>query len=186
MNIFGKNIMFRAIDEKDTLLMQSWANDPKVQSMLGGWHFPISIQDQNKWISLLSCNSLNQKFIIELINTKVSIGYTNLVSIDWKNRTAFTGLLIGDNNYVGKGLGTESVMTIMKYAFDELDMHTLDTEIIEFNSSSLKTYVERCGWTIQGKKKNWYFRNGKRWDKFILGINIDEYKKLIKDNKYWN
>ena len=158
MNIFGKRIKLRAIEEKDCSLMQTWANDPYIQRMLGGWHFPVSSQDQNKWIASLNCNSLNQRFIIELIETKKIIGYSNLVSIDWKNRNAFTGLLIGDSNYRNQGLGSESVMTLMKYAFDELGMHNLDTDIIEYNSPSLKTYVDKCGWTIQGTKKNWYFR----------------------------
>lgn len=186
MNIIGKRIIFRAIEEKDASLMQTWANDPSIQRMLGGWHFPVGIKDQMSWISLLKCNSVNQKYVIELIDTNIIIGYTNLVSIDWKNRSAYTGLLIGDGNYRGKGLGVESVMTMMRYAFDELGLQNLDTEIIENNFLSLKTYVDNCGWIIQGTKKGWYFRNGKRWNKIILGINNNEYRELIKINKYWD
>ena len=65
-------------------------------------------------------------------------------------------------------------------------MQNLDTEIIENNFLSLKTYVDNCGWIIQGTKKGWYFRNGKRWNKIILGINNNEYRELIKINKYWD
>jgi len=186
MNIIGKNIYFRAIEEKDCLKMQKWANDPSIQKMLGGWHFPVSGQDQNKWLSSLNCNSINQRFVIELIKKKIVIGYTTLTSIDWKNKNAYTGLLIGDSKYRGQGLGVEAVMTVMKYAFNELGMQNLDTDIIEYNSISLKTYVDKCGWTIQGTKKNWYFRNGRWWNKIILGINCNEYKNLIKTNKYWD
>ena len=186
MLIIGKRIFFRAVEEKDCSKLQTWANNSSIQRMLGGWHFPISMQDQNKWISSLNCNSSDQKFMIETIDTNEIIGFTNLVSIDWKNRNASTGLLIGDNNYLGKGFGTEAVMTMMKYAFDELGMHNLDADIIEYNNLSLKTYIEKCGWTVQGNKKKWYYRNGKRWDKIILGINYDEYLIYIKNNKYWD
>lgn len=180
MNIQGKNIIFRAIEERDAEALNKWANDPEIQSMIGGWHFPTSMRDQNHWISALNCNSENQRFAVELLESKEIIGTTNLVSIDWKNRTAFTGAMIGELSNRGKGLGVDIVMTIMKYAFEELDLHQLDTEIIEYNHASLKTYTGKCGWNIQGTKKNWYFRDGKRWDKLILGISRDEYQACAK------
>lgn len=186
MNIFGKKVMFRAIEEDDALILNKWANDPDIQSMLGGWHFPTSMQDQNQWISSLNCNNTNQRFAIELIESKKIIGTTNLVSIDWKNRNAFTGALIGEAGNRGRGLGTDVVMTMMKYAFDELGLNQLDTEIIEYNIASKKTYVDKCGWTIQGVKKNWYYRDGKHCDKMILGISYKDYKNLIVANKYWS
>ena len=71
---FGKKVMFRAIEEDDALILNKWANDPDIQSMLGGWHFPTSMQDQNQWISSLNCNNTNQRFAIELIESKKIIG----------------------------------------------------------------------------------------------------------------
>ena len=186
MNIIGKNIIFRAIEEQDSALLNKWANDPAIQSMIGGWHFPTSMRDQNQWISSLNCNSDNQRFIVELVESKEIIGTTNLVSIDWKNSNAFTGAIIGEGSNRGKGLGVDIVMTMMRYAFEELGLHHLDTEIIEYNEASLKTYTGKCGWKVQGTKRLWYFRRGKRWDKLILGIAREEYFSLIKTNKYWD
>ena len=65
MNIEGKHVLLRAIEPSDLPLLQRWANDPAIQRMLGGWHFPTSMADQEVWFSSLSCNSLNQRFAIE-------------------------------------------------------------------------------------------------------------------------
>jgi len=160
------------------------ANDPEIQKMIGGWHFPTSMHDQKEWVAALSCNSLDQRFAVEIVGSGI-IGSTNLVSIDWKNGSAFTGALIGDEMHRGKGYGLDIVMAMMRYAFEQLGLEHLDTEIIEYNKASLKTYVERCGWQIQGTKDNWYYRDGRRWGKHILGISASRYKDLAESSKYW-
>jgi len=88
MNICGKRVILRAIEEDDLPLLHKWSNDPSIQSMLGGWHFPVSMQDQRKWFSSLSFSSDNQRFAIQAPDIGL-IGTTNLVSIDWQNRNAF-------------------------------------------------------------------------------------------------
>lgn len=177
MNIRGERVLLRAIEREDLLLLNKWANDPETQRMLGGWHFPVSLQDQEVWFSSLSCNSLNQRFAIEADGMGL-IGTANLVSIDWKNRTAFHGMLLGDKSIHGKGYGTDTIRAIMSYAFDELGLHRLDTDIIIYNEASLRVYIEKCGWIEEGRRTDWYFRGGCRWDKILVGITRDRYTQL--------
>lgn len=184
MNIRGKLVELRAIEPVDLTLLQRWANDPDLQYMLGGWHFPTSQKDQHAWLDALSCNSRDQRFAIET-GTIGLIGTANLMSIDWKNRNAFHGMLIGESDVRGKGFGIDSIMTIMRYAFDELGMERLDTDIIEYNGASLKVYIEKCGWVVEGRKVNAYFRQGRFWDKVIVGITRARYRETANASGYW-
>lgn len=177
MNIKGKLVTLRAIEEDDLKLLNNWANDPEIQNLLGGWHFPTSMEDQKKWFSKLSANSLHQRFVIDTDELGI-IGTANIVDIDWKNKNAFHGMLLGDKNIRGKGFGIDTVKAIMKYSFEELGLERLDGSIIEYNLASLKLYTEKCGWEIEGRKKKWYFRNNKFWDKIIVGITKDNYLNL--------
>lgn len=181
MNICGKNIILRAIEEVDLEVLQKWANDPEIQSMLGGWHFPVSGRDQRQWFETLSLNSPNQRFAIEMVGYGL-IGTANLVAIDWQNRTAFHGMLIGDKQWRGKGLAQDSVMTLMRYAFDELGLYRIDTDIIEYNKESIRLYIDRCGWKKEGVRKDWYFRKGKRWDKILVGMTKPDYDAFVNQN----
>jgi RimJ/RimL family protein N-acetyltransferase len=182
MNIIGNSIMLRAIEADDLPMLQRWANDPDIQSMLGGWHFPVSAQDQRRWFDTLSVNSTNQRFAIEAPEYGL-IGTANLVSIDWQNRTAFHGMLLGERVARGRGFAQDTIRTLMRYAFDELELYRLDTDIIEYNSASLSLYTERCGWQKEGVRKGWYFRKGRRWDKIIVGITRDSYGSFIQSAK---
>ena len=185
MNIEGKNVYLSAIEQEDLDLLQKWSNDPEIQYWLGGWHFPVNKNDTQKWYLNLSVNSTNQRFSIFTKDLGL-IGTANLVEIDWKNKNAFHGMLLGDKDIRGKGYGVDTVMAIMKYAFEELGLNRLDGSIIEYNKASIRLYIEKCGWKEEGRQRNWYYRKNRYWDKIILGITKEDYETLIQNNKYWD
>ena len=152
MNIKGKKVLLRAIEPQDLAQLQQWANDPEIQSGLGGWHFPSSSEDQRKWYASLSLGSINQRFALETPDHGL-IGTANIVDIDWKNGNAFHGLMLGDKEIRGKGYGLDAVMTIMRYAFEELGLHRLDGSMIEYNEASLGLYIGKCGWKEEGREQ---------------------------------
>jgi RimJ/RimL family protein N-acetyltransferase len=177
MNLIGTNVVLRAIEKEDLPQLQQWANDPEIQNHLGGWHFPTNANDQEKWFNSLSCNSLHQRFAIETQDLGL-IGTANIVDIDWKNKTAFHGMMLGDKAIRGKGYGVDTVMTIMKYAFEELGLNRLDGSMIEYNQASLKLYIDKCGWKEEGRQRNWYFRKNRCWDRIIVGVTKEDYMEL--------
>ncbi|MBK8614422.1 MAG: GNAT family N-acetyltransferase [Flavobacteriales bacterium] len=184
MNIKGKKVLLRAIEPQDLAQLQQWANDPEIQSGLGGWHFPSSSEDQRKWYASLSLGSINQRFALETPDHGL-IGTANIVDIDWKNGNAFHGLMLGDKEIRGKGYGLDAVMTIMRYAFDELGLHRLDGSMIEYNEASLGLYIGKCGWKEEGRQRDWYFRKGRHWDRILVGVTAADHKELVVTTKYW-
>lgn len=185
MIIKGKKVTLRAIERGDLELLHKWSNDPEINYMLGGWHFPSSMQDQEKWFSSLSLSSNNQKFAIDTPDLGL-IGMANLVDINWKDRNAFHGMLLGNKDMRGKGYGIDTVMAINRYAFEELGLMRMNTTIIANNEPSLGVYTKKCGWVVEGIKKNHYFRKNQWWDEVVVGITKEDYFKLIEENDYWN
>jgi RimJ/RimL family protein N-acetyltransferase len=183
MNISGKKVLLRAIELDDAYLLHKWANDPNLWDLLGGWHFPNSLNSTRAWIEGLQKDPLNQRFAIESENLGL-IGTANLIDIDWKNRNAFHGMMLGDKDIRGKGLGKDTIMAIMRYAFEELNLERLDGSIIEYNTASFQAYT-KCGWKQEGVLRNWYFRKNRYWNKILVGITKSDYFDLIKQNNYW-
>lgn len=179
MNIKGNKVTLRAIEREDLELLQKWSNDPEINYMLGGWHFPSSKRDQDKWFEGLSLMSNNQRFAIDTEDMGL-IGMANLVEINWKDKRAFTGMLLGDKETRGKGYGLDTIMAINKFAFEELGLQRLDSTIISYNEPSIGAYTKKGGWVIEGVKKNAYFRKNKWWDEIIIGITREDYFKWIE------
>ncbi len=184
MNIPGKKVLIRAIEEGDLLQLHAWANDPEIWPNLGGWHFPSNFDSLQGWYTSLKADTLNQRFAIQAVGSGELLGTANLVQIDWKNNHAFHGMMLG-KEHRGKGYATDTVMAIMRYVFDELHFARLDTDIIEYNQASLKLYIERCGWKEEGRLRQWYFRQGRYWDKLLVGATQDDYRQRIARDDYW-
>ena len=185
MNIHGKRVVLRAIEEYDLPQLHKWANDPDIWYLLGGWHFPGSMEYQKKWFASLQSDHLNQRFAIEAPDVGL-IGTANLVEIDWKNNHAIHGMMLGDKEIRGKGYGTDTIMAVMRYAFEELHMERLNSGMIEYNQVSLKVYCMKCGWKEEGRRRRWYFRKNRYWDMIIVGVTRDDYFELVEQNKYWD
>lgn len=179
MNIQGESVVIRAIEVEDLPVLHRWNNDPEIWYNLGGWHFPSSQGELQRWLDTLAQDKLNQRWLV-CTEECGPIGYVNLVSLDWKNRSAFHGLYIGESSQRGKGYAQDTVNAIMKYAFDELGLRRLDTDIIEYNKRSLAFYTKKCGWQVEGEKNDAYYRQGCWWKKYLLGITLDQYREFLK------
>lgn len=184
MNIKGKVISLRAIERGDLELLNKWANDPEIQYMLGGWHAPSSMVVMEDWLKRISSDSLNQRLAIQHDELGL-IGTANLVDINWKDKNAFHGMLLGDKDIRGKGIGVDVVFSIMRYAFEELGLNRLDGSIIDYNEASKKLYLGKCGWKIEGTLRQWYWRKNSFWDKIVVGVTRQDYFDLVKSTNYW-
>ena len=185
MNIKGKVLILRAIEESDLGLLHKWANDPVTQDAIGVVHFPSSMDYHKMWFQNLKNDQLNQRFAIEAPDFGI-IGISSLMNIDWRNNHAWHGVMLGEANIRGKGFGADAVMATMRYAFDELHLERLDGSIIEYNKISYAFYCSKeLGWKEEGRRKNYYFRRGRYWDQIITGITRQDYQELIQRTKYW-
>ncbi|WP_420476665.1 GNAT family N-acetyltransferase [Noviherbaspirillum sp. ST9] len=186
MNIRGKAVTLRAAETRDIELLNKWANDPDIWRLLGGWHFPYSSLCTERWVSDQNNNNLKAHvFCIDAPEVGL-IGTANLIDIDWKNRHAYHGMMLGDKDVRGKGYGLDTVMAVMRYAFDELGLVRLDGGMVELNERSIQFYTRTCGWEIEGRKKNWFYREGRFFDQIIVGITRDGYRALVERTGYWN
>ncbi|MDY6953919.1 MAG: GNAT family protein [Thermodesulfobacteriota bacterium] len=184
MNILGKKVTLRAIEEEDLPILHRWANDPEIWYLLDGWHFPVSMASTKRWYASLQDDGFNQRFAVDAPDAGL-IGTSNLVNIDWKNNHAFHGMMLGDVDIRGKGYGTDAIMAIMRYAFEELHLERLDGSMIEYNEASLYVYCKKCGWKEEGRLRNWYYRKKRYWDKILVGVTRSDYFELAEKTKYW-
>ncbi len=185
MNIHGKLITLRAPEEADLAKLHQWSNDPEIWHMLGGWHFPYSTSSTSDWIASQRANSQQGRvFCIETQDEGI-IGTSSITSIDWKNRNAFHGMMIGAKDLRGKGYALDALFTTMRYAFLELGLERLDGDMIEYNQRSIDFYIRKGGWKREGIRRNWFYRNGQFYDKVIVGVTKRDYLALEKTTQYW-
>ena len=185
MNIKGKKVVIRAIEEKDIPFFHEAINSEELEKNEIRVNFPISkIQQMNWYDSLQKDDHTNYKLAIEYNNSLV--GYTNILNIDWVNRCAWTGIKIFSTEFRGKGIGTDSVMAIMRFCFDVLNLNRLEGFILDHNDASFRLYVEKCGWVVEGTKRQCAYKNGEYINGKYVSILKEDYYALLNKNKYWD
>jgi len=183
MAINGKIIYLRPMEFDDMIYYQDMINDDFIASKVVGWSFPVSMEEQINWFHKASIDSNNKRFTIVLKESNEVVGMLTLTSIDWHNRSATHGIKLLSSCPKGKGIGTDAVITLMKYAFDEVNLNRLDGSWLDYNIASKKLY-EKCGWYEEGCKKEAIYRNGRYHDLKIAGITKKEYLELKEQNDW--
>ena len=184
MNIVGKFVTLRAMSKSDMPMICDMFNDPEIEKNVVGWAFPISLEQQLSWFDNHMNDQGSFRFVIETPEDG-AVGIATLSNIDWKNRTATHGIKLANKEKRAKGIGTDTVMAIMRYAFDELGLHRLDGSWFDTNAAS-KALYKKCGWKEEGVRRSCVFKNGEWRDLTIVGILDSDYRELLSNNHYWD
>ncbi|MFA5039005.1 MAG: GNAT family protein [Candidatus Omnitrophota bacterium] len=179
----GKKVLLRPLEEDDLGFCQVLYNDSHIRDMVVGWDFPSSLRNQKIWFESLCRDKNNIRLIIET-KKEGRIGLTGLWNIDWHNRTALNAIkLLVNSRTRGKGYGRDAIMTMCAFAFFNAGMRKLWCEILDYNIPSLKAYVDKSGWKIEGRLRKHVLKNGAEHDLYFAGCLKEDFLKVpdVKD-----
>ena len=174
----GEKVRLREYKKEDIVPAQNYINNPEVKRLLNpGIPFPTTLADEEKWIESLSATKDVYSFAIETLEDNKYIGGCGINSIDWKNSVAVVGIFIGDKQYWGKGYGTDSMKTLIKFIFEQMNVNKIRLNVFSFNERAIKSY-KKCGFKIEGTLRQELYRDGKYYDDILMGILREEWGQL--------
>jgi len=102
------------------------------------------------------------------------IGDIALQDIDWQNRCCSLGYGLTKLEYRRKGYATDAVKTMLRYGFCHLGFERISSSTQENNIGSQRV-LEKCGFTLEGRERKARYFAGKRYDRFIYGLLVEDY-----------
>ncbi|MDI6707597.1 MAG: GNAT family protein [Candidatus Thermoplasmatota archaeon] len=162
--IKGKKVILRALECKDLKRCWKWINDPEVTKGMGS-AIPKSMYEEEKWYEETLKNSRTKIFAIQV--GKKHIGNISLEKIDYRNRKAALGIMIGEPNYWDKGYGTDAIKTLLSVAFNELNLHKVYLYSLTSNKRAIRCY-KKCGFEVEGLLRDDIFKAGKYQDLLVM------------------
>lgn len=106
------------------------------------------------------------------------IGNVDLHGIDIANRTAELGIMIGEADARGRGLGTEAVRLICDIGFHALGLHSIWLLTFGWNIAGQKAY-EKAGFTEFGRRREARYFDGRYWDDIYYDILRSEFESPV-------
>ncbi len=175
--------------------MTRWINDLAVARGLGPIRGPITEEAELAWFERVVADDAATHFTVyapaplangELVDDPPSgtdnqpgpawlpIGTTALNGIDWRNRTAEFGIMIGVGSARGRGYGTETARLMLDYAFTALGLHSLMLRVHEFNPAGAAAY-RRAGFREFGRRREAHWMGGRFWDTIYMECLASEF-----------
>ncbi|MFN0030639.1 MAG: GNAT family N-acetyltransferase [Flavobacteriales bacterium] len=172
----GERIYLRGIATSDaTDEYLSWLNDEETTRGLASGLFPSNMDELKAFLDRIATNRNAVMLAICDSTNQLHIGNIKLDNFDWVSRTCELGLLIGNKNYWGKGIGYEVCKLTLQYAFAELNIRKVLLAVYANNPAAIQLY-KKLGFVEEGCLRQHIFEGGLYHDKFYMGLFAEELK----------
>ncbi len=175
--IEGNIVRLRALELADLERVYGWINDREVTRYIAA-RYPMSRADEERWLKGSSPNSFGGGVQLA-IETKdgAHIGNIDLIDVQPEDRKAGLGVMIGDKDYWSNGYGTDAVITILRFAFGEMNLNRVWLHAFDFNERAQASY-RKCGFQEEGRLREHYYTEGKYFDSVVMSVLRDEFDAL--------
>lgn len=175
--IVGSKSILGPMDEEHLKQMVEWRNDPDLRQYFREYRV-LTYEHQHRWWEdkVLKDSTWEYFTIRPKEYPHRIIGACGLTYMHPVNRVGEFAIFIGDKEFRGKGLGSDSLRTLVRYGFDGLNLNRIWGEVYS-NNPSLPKYIH-MGFKEEGVLRETYYHDGKYWDSHVISMLRSEYKKL--------
>ena len=146
----GSRVRLTALTQSDLPTVTQWHQNseflrlfdafpavPKIEAALAQW-----LDDTNKATDVFL-------FAVRSLDSDELIGYLELDGILWTHRVSGVSIAIGAAKQWGKGYGYEVMQLVLRFAFDELNLHRVQLTVFSYNERAIALY-EKLGFQREG------------------------------------
>lgn len=140
----------------------SWMRDPEIQKTILAARPSITLEDIRAYCHGLMAND-NEFFFAIVAADGRHIGNLRLGPVDFTDRKAEFGMMIGDKSYHGKGVGSGAVCSALDFAFGELKLSRVSLYVLDHNAAAIRVY-EKNGFKTEAVVKRHVVKEGVAYD----------------------
>lgn len=165
----------RSLEPTDAEALLPIKNDPEIGALIRGTARTYTSADIDAWIERHR-QAADEAFFVVANGIDTAIGHVALYQVDQVNQSAEFGILLGDKQVWGKGVGTQATRFMLEHGFGALGLRRIFLEVLETNTRARSIY-ERLGFVVEGRLRQHQFKNGAFVDVLVMGMLRDEYRR---------
>ena len=171
----GDRVRLRALDASDTDTVWSWYQDHEF-STLDGNIYPSSRASTEAFLRSLPAPSFADVSLGIETETGEMIGIVRLKRISPEHRHADFGIAIA-RPWWDRGYGTDATRTILRFAFEEMQLHRVNLTVHDYNERARRVY-QKCGFVEEGRLRESKWIRGRWHDRVQMGVLSREWRQL--------
>lgn len=177
--IYEEDIRLRTVEREDIPTFVRWFNDPEVRRYLLMFE-PMSKAKEERWFEAKLAKENDFLYGIEVPagDGWQLIGNLGLEAVDWVNSNCVFGIVIGEQEFWGKGYGTKATRAALRFAFHTLNLHRVELSVYDFNPRARRAY-EKAGFRLEGTRREALFREGLYHDIHLMAALRSEFSPSL-------
>jgi [ribosomal protein S5]-alanine N-acetyltransferase len=162
------DVVVRGLKRGDASSLARNANNPRVAAHLRDrFPHPYTDRDARDWIQIALSRDPVRNFAIAAGDEVIGgIGFEPLTDVH--ARSAELGYWLAEP-YWGKGIATEAVRGVVRYAFQHTDLIRIFAHVFEGNPASVRV-LEKAGFTCEGRMRQSVVKSGRVLDQFLYAV----------------
>ena len=162
------DIVLAPLRRADRRLLWLWIN-VREQVLFNAPYAPVHARQHEKWFDALETRRDAVIFGIRRRTSGALIGVCQLVGISQVHRSADLQIRIGDTRARDRGIGTEAVRRLVRFAFADLNLHRVSLHVFAGNARAIRAY-EKAGFVREGRLREAAHIDGRYVDLLVMGI----------------
>jgi RimJ/RimL family protein N-acetyltransferase len=169
IQLTGQRIVLRTLEREHC--RQLWASyDPDPLMPTEPLNPGLSVEGADRWFEEMQAKQGKEQVYLGVFTHEGRlVGDIQLAAIDWRHRTASLGCAIARCDDRNQGYGTDASLTMLHYAFDQLDLVRASVATAEYNRSGRRC-LEKLGFLEEGRERQAIYCGGQRWDRIHYGL----------------
>lgn len=170
----GANITLRRVEPTDYPDILRWQNDPEIFRWMD-YEAPFSLDDIRRSEERARAEGL--PFIIEF--ERKAIGRAGLNNFRRRDRIASMYMFVGERGGWGRGLASDALTTLLRFAFESLDLRLVELWTLADNERALRLY-KSVGFTEDARLPERSFKEGTYVDHVVMSIDREAFERATE------
>lgn len=168
MDLKLERCTIRDYREGDEPSLVEHANNYKIwRNLRDRFPHPYTMRDAVEWVRLANAAEPVTHFAIDVGGAAVG-GIGLILEEDVYRLSAEIGYWLGES-YWGRGIVSEAVRALTRYAFDTFQLNRIYAEVFAWNPGSMRV-LEKAGYEFEGRLRHGIFKDGQVTDAMMYAI----------------
>ena len=179
----GARVYLRAIEPADAEFVHRWYEDAETARLMG--EFPRSLARRRADAVSASTEPSRDwfAFIICLLTDDRPVGRADVFEFDRVNGSAGFGLMIGEREARGGGLGVDAVNAIVDFCFGQLRVERVWLVTDSVNLRAQHVY-EKAGFAHEGRLRRAFYQDGTFQDDVRMAMLRSDWEALDRKRSW--
>lgn len=174
--LVGEDVELRRHKRRNYPLYARWYADEEVWRLTSWTSAPMKRSAVERLFESREGSGMNDSFAIHRTGEEKPLGVVSLMNISEAHLSAELSVIVGDEGDRERGLGTEAIEVLLRYAFEELGLHRVGLSVFEFNATAISAY-EKLGFREEGRLRQALRRDETFYDAILMSLLAPEWRE---------